>query len=269
MSRRALVTGGASGLGLALTELLVARGDTVLVVDLAEERPESVPEGAAYRRLDVRSQHDWDAALAWVRETWGGLDLLVNNAGIATGGRIDVEAISDWERVVDVNLLGVARGCHTFVPLLKEQRSGHIVNVASLAGLVHGPGMASYNATKAGVVAISETLSFELGPWGIDVSVVCPAFFRTNLHRSFAGKDAAMQEAGMRLITQAKVDAKHIAAIVLKGVDARRRIILTERLGYQAYLSKRLARPLYDRMLTAQAKRLARRAGADPEGFVP
>ena len=269
MSRRVLVTGGASGLGLALTELMVARGDTVLVVDLAEERPDSVPEGAAYRRLDVRSQQDWDAALAWVRETWGGLDLLVNNAGIATGGRIDVEAIPDWERVVDINLLGVARGCHTFTPLLKEQRRGHIVNVASLAGLVHGPGMASYNATKAGVVAISETLSFELGPWGIDVSVICPAFFRTNLHRSFAGKDAAMQEAGMRLITQAKVDAKHIAAIALKGIDKRKKIILTYRLGHRAYLSKRFARPLYDRMLTAQAARLARRAGADPEDFVP
>ena len=268
-NRRVVVTGGASGLGLALTELMLARGDTVLVVDLAEDRPDAVPEGAAYRRLDVRSQQDWDATLAWVRETWGGLDILVNNAGIATGGRIDIEAIADWERVVDINLLGVARGCHTFTPLFKEQRSGHIVNVASLAGLVHGPGMASYNATKAGVVALSETLYFELGPWDIDVSVICPAFFRTNLHRSFAGKDAAMQEAGMRLITQAKVDARHIAAIALKGVDARKRVILTDRLGHQAYLSKRFARPLYDRMLTAQAKRLARRAGADPQDFVP
>ena len=269
MSRRVLVTGGASGLGLALTQLFVARGDSVLVVDLADERPSTVPDGAAYRRLDVRSQQDWDAARAWVNEEWGGLDLLVNNAGVATGGRIDIESMSDWERVVDINLLGVARGCHAFTPVFKGQRSGHIVNVASLAGLVHGPGMASYNATKAGVVALSETLWFELAPWGIDVSVVCPAFFRTNLHESFSGKDVAMQEAGMRLITQAKVDAAHIAAIVVKGIEARRHIILTERLGYQAYLSKRLARPLYNRMLGAQAKRLARRAGADPEEFLP
>ena len=267
MSRRVLVTGGASGLGLALARLMLDRGDTVLVVDLADHRPDAVPGGAAYRRLDVRSQQDWDAAMTWVRDTWGGLDLLVNNAGVATGGRIDVESMSDWERVVDINLLGVARGCHTVTPMLKAQRSGHIVNVASLAGLVHGPGMSSYNATKAGVVALSETLSFELAPWSIDVSVVCPAFFRTNLHESFSGKDAAMQEAGVRLITQASVDAAHIAAIVLKGVDARKRVILTDRLGRQAYYSKRFARPLYDRMLTAQAARLARRAGADPETF--
>ena len=269
MTRRVLVTGGASGLGLALTRLMVERGERVLVGDLADERPATVPDGADYRRLDVRSQQDWDAALAWVREEWGGLDVLVNNAGVATGGRIDVEAMADWERVVDINLLGVARGCHTFTPLLKEQRGGHIVNVASLAGLVHGPGMSSYNATKAGVVALSETLSFELAPWGIDVSVVCPAFFRTNLHESFSGKDTAMQEAGMRLITQASVDAAHIAAIVLKGVDGRKRIILTDGLGRRAWLSKRYARPLYDRMLTAQAARLARKAGVDPADLAP
>ena len=268
-SRRALVTGGASGLGRALVALLVARGDRVLAVDLAEERPPSVPEGAEYRRLDVRSQQDWDAALAWVRDEWGGLDLLVNNAGIATGGRIEIESMAEWERVVEINLLGVARGCHTVTPFLKEQRSGHIVNVASLAGLVHGPGMASYNATKAGVVALSETLRFELGPWGIDVTVVCPAFFRTNLHESFGGKDVAMQETGIRLITQAKADADEIAAVVLEGIDKRRPIVLTERLGKQAYYGKRFARPLYDRMMTAQAKRLARKAGQDPQEFLP
>ncbi len=269
MTRRVLVTGGASGLGRALVALLVERGDHVLAVDLAEERPDSVPSGAEYLPLDVRSQQDWDAALAWVREAWGGLDLLVNNAGIATGGRIEVEAMADWERVISINLLGVARGCHTLTPLFKEQRAGHIVNVASLAGLVHGPGMASYNATKAGVVALSETLGFELQPWGIDVSVVCPAFFRTNLHESFAGKDAAMQEAGVRLITQARSDATDIARIVLDGIDQRKPIILTDRLGRRAYFSKRFARPLYDRMMLGQAKRLARKAGADPGEYVP
>jgi NAD(P)-dependent dehydrogenase (short-subunit alcohol dehydrogenase family) len=268
-SRRVLVTGGASGLGLALVALLAERGDRVVAGDLHDERPAALPADVGYLRLDVRSQQDWDAALAWVREQWGGLDLLVNNAGIATGGRIDVEAMADWERVVDVNLLGVARGCHTVTPLLKEQRSGHIVNVASLAGLVHGPGMASYNATKAGVVALSETLLFELEPWGIDVSVVCPAFFRTNLHESFAGKDTAMQDAGIRLITQAATDAQHVAAVVLEGIDKRRPLILTERFGRQAYYGKRFARPLYDRMLGAQARRLARKSGLDPEDVAP
>jgi NAD(P)-dependent dehydrogenase (short-subunit alcohol dehydrogenase family) len=269
MSRRALVTGGASGLGRALVALLVARGDRVLVADLAAERPDSLPAGADYLPLDVRSQQDWDAALAWVREEWGGLDLLVNNAGVATAGRIDVEAMSDWERVVEINLLGVARGCHTMTPLLKEQRSGHIVNTASIAGLVHPPGTSSYSATKAGVVALSEALGFELAPWGIAVTVVCPFFFRTNLHESFAGKDTVMEESGARLVTGASADADDIARIVLDGIDKRKAMVLTDRTGRWSYYAKRFARPLHDRMMSRQAARLARRSGLAPEDLLP
>lgn len=267
-TRRALVTGGASGLGRALTTLLLERGDRVLVGDLHDERPDSVPSGAEYVRLDVRSDRDWDAALAWVRQEWGGLDLLVNNAGVATGGRIDVEAIADWERVLDINLLGVVRGCHTFTPLLKEQRSGHIVNVASLAGLIHAPAMASYNVAKAGVVALSETLGFELGPWGIDVSVVCPAFFRTNLHESFSGKDTVLHESGRRLVERATTSAEQMAAVVLEGIDRRRAVIVTDRRSRRWVLTKRLARPLYDRSMNAQAARMARKADVDPDEFL-
>jgi NAD(P)-dependent dehydrogenase (short-subunit alcohol dehydrogenase family) len=256
-----LVTGAASGLGAALTRAWRLRGDDVLTTDLAGHDVDL--------ELDITSDDDWATAFEEVQTRWGGLDILVNNAGVAGGGRLDVATLDEWRWITEINLFGAVRGTRTFVPLFKRQRSGHIVNVASLAGLVHGPGMASYNATKAGVVAISETLSFELGPWGIDVSVVCPAFFRTNLHRSFAGKDAAMQEAGVRLITEAKVDAGHIAAIVLEGIDARKKVILTERLGRQAYFLKRFARPIYDRMLTGQAARLARRGGVEPDDFVP
>lgn len=260
-ARRVLVTGGASGLGLALTRRFLAAGDRVVVGDLAPDRPDAVPGDAAYVRLDVRSQQDWDAAMAWVKEHWGGLDILVNNAGVATGGRIDVEALADWERVLDINLLGVVRGCQSATPIFKAQRGGHLVNVASLAGLVHGPGMASYNATKAGVVALSETLAAELAPWDIAVSVVCPAFFRTNLAASFQGKDAAMEASGASLISEAKHSADDIAAVVVKGIDARRYLILTDGLGRQLYWTKRLARPLYDRGLRQLGARLARRTG--------
>ncbi len=264
-TRRALVTGGASGLGRALTTLLLDRGDRVVVGDRHDERPDTVPDGAEYLRLDVRSQQDWDAALAWVREEWGGLDLLVNNAGVATGGRIDVESMADWERVVDINLLGVVRGCHTVSSLLKEQRSGHIVNVASMAGLVHPPAMASYNVTKAGVVALSETLAFELGPWGVHVSVVCPAFFRTNLHESFEGKDTVLHESGRRLVAEATTSAEEIAEVVLEGIDARKRLIITDRRSRRVYRAKRFVRPMYDRTMNSQARRMARKAGLDPE----
>ena len=165
---RVLVTGGASGLGAALVARYAARGDQVLSADLETQQVVETPrvvetqrvvEPVETRRLDVRSEDDWEAARAWVEAEWGGLDLLVNNAGVAGGGRIDRCSIEDWQWILDVNLLGVVRGTRAFVPMMKAQGSGRIVNTASLAGLVHPPGMGSYNAVKAAVVAFSETAS--------------------------------------------------------------------------------------------------------------
>ncbi|HET8988607.1 MAG TPA: SDR family NAD(P)-dependent oxidoreductase [Humibacillus sp.] len=255
--RRVLVTGAASGLGLALVRALVARGDQVLATDLQAERPDVLPSAAAYLPLDVRSDEAWAAALAHVRDTWGGLDLLVNNAGVAAGGRIDVATMEEWGWIVDINLLGVVRGCRTFTPLFKEQRSGHIVNTASLAGLVHAPGMSAYNAVKAGVVALSETLSHELSPHGIEVSVVCPSFFRTNLGASFQGADTEMEEAGKRMVSGSRRSADEVAQVVIRGIDARRDVILTDREGHVAWRAKRFVRPAYTAVMKrAAAKRL-------------
>jgi len=245
VSRRVLVTGGASGLGAALVAEFLRRGDRVLVTDLADDH--RAPGTGAYLRLDVTSDADWADAREWVSSRWGGLDVLVNNAGIATGGRIDVVSLAEWQGVIDINLLGVVRGCRSFVPMMKAQESGHIVNTASLAGLVHPPAMASYTAVKAGVVAISETLSYELAPWNIDVSAICPGFFRTNLASSLAGSDTAVDKVAARLIEKSPLTAAQIAAEVMKGIDARRMVIQPDAPGRRAVWTKKFARPLYDR----------------------
>jgi NAD(P)-dependent dehydrogenase (short-subunit alcohol dehydrogenase family) len=126
-----LVTGGASGLGLALVERLAARGDRVLSGDVAHaDAGEGAGDTVTRRRLDVTSEDDWDAARAWVEAEWGGLDLLVNNAGVAGGGRVDRTSIEDWQWIIDVNLLGVVRGTRAFTPLLKAQGNGWILNTA-------------------------------------------------------------------------------------------------------------------------------------------
>ncbi|HRW17974.1 MAG TPA: SDR family NAD(P)-dependent oxidoreductase [Dermatophilaceae bacterium] len=254
-----LVTGAASGLGLALVRQLVEAGDTVLATDRASERPAVLPGRAAYRRLDVTSEADWADAIDWVRAEWGGLDLLVNNAGVAAAGRFDRLGEEDWSWIVEVNLLGVVRGARAVMPLLKEQRSGHLVNVASAAGLVHGPGMSSYNVTKAGVVALSETLVGELAPWGIDVSVVCPAFFRTGLAASFPGTDPELERQGTRMLDSARRSADLVAARVLRGIDARREVILVDLEGRLAWYAKRWARPLYLAELRRQGRGMAAR----------
>ncbi|MGC4936880.1 SDR family NAD(P)-dependent oxidoreductase [Kribbella sp. DT2] len=264
---RVLVTGGASGLGLALVERFVAEGHQVLSTDVADGL--TPPAGASYRQLDVRSAEDWDAAAEWVEQTWGGLDILVNNAGIATGGRIDVETLAEWDRVVDINLMGVVRGCRAFTPVFKRQRSGHIVNTASAAGLVHPPMMSSYNTVKAAVVALSETLSHELHPYDVSVSVVCPSFFKTNLADSLQGADTAMSDSARRLIERSPRTADDIAAVVIAGVKKKQFLIIPDRPALLAWRTKRFARPLYDRQMRKIAARARQRAEAKTGDQVP
>jgi NAD(P)-dependent dehydrogenase (short-subunit alcohol dehydrogenase family) len=257
-SSRVLVTGAASGLGLALVRQLAARGCRVLATDVHPDVPETL-EGlprVSYLTLDVAKDVDWARAHDWVVETWDGLDLLFNNAGVAAGGRIELSEMDQWQWIVDINLLGVVRGCRTFTPMLKAQGAGHIVNTASAAGLVHPPRMSEYNAVKAGVVALSETLFHELGPAGVKVSVVCPTFFRTNLTASLRGKDEQAQRSAARLIDRSKVTADDIASAVLRGVEKDTHIILTDRNGRVAYAAKRFARPLYYRMMARAAAQM-------------
>jgi short-subunit dehydrogenase len=121
-----------------------------------------------------------------VRE-WGGVDVLVNNAGIATGGAMVDTTMTEWRNVLEINLLGVVRGCRLFLPGMIAAGSGHVINTASFAGLASAPSIMSYGVSKAAVVALSEQLRAELHYSNIKVSVLCPAFFRTNLLESWQG----------------------------------------------------------------------------------
>jgi NAD(P)-dependent dehydrogenase (short-subunit alcohol dehydrogenase family) len=242
-----LVTGAASGLGEALAKAFRGRGDRVLATDLVE---------GADLRLDITSDDDWAHAVSWVEEQWGGLDVLVNNAGIAGGGRIDVAGMDEWQSIVDVNLLGVVRGCRAFTPLLKRQGSGRLVNVASLAGLVHPAGMASYNAVKAAVVALTETLGHELTAYGVTAHVVCPSYFRTNLLTSLQGADQALGAVVRQLVETSPFTADDIATAVLAGLDAGDELILPDPMARAAYQQRLTDRPAYDAQLRRQAARL-------------
>jgi NAD(P)-dependent dehydrogenase (short-subunit alcohol dehydrogenase family) len=262
---RVLVTGGASGLGLALVRHCRARGDRVLSCDLAhdgpapEDRPapgRSGDDGSlTRRRLDVRSEEDWASARAWVEREWGGLDLLVNNAGVAGGGRIDLCPLEDWQWILVVNLLGVVRGTRAFTPMLTAQGSGRVVNIASLAGLVHPPGMGSYNAVKAAVVAFSETVAHELAPYGVGCSVVCPSYFRSRLMDSMRGQDPDLSTHLSRLVDASQVSADDVAVAVLEGLDRGDEVIIPDQPARTAYTLKLTDRPAYD----AQMRRIAAR----------
>jgi NAD(P)-dependent dehydrogenase (short-subunit alcohol dehydrogenase family) len=250
-----LITGASSRLGAALAARYAARGDQVLLTDL--NPPPHQPPNSLFQRLNITSPDDWRGAVAWIREEVGHLDMLINNAGVASAGRIDAAGATQFRRVLDINVLGAVNGCQAVTPLMKARRRGHIVNVASLAGLVHPPAMGAYNASKAAVVALSETLRHELRPWGIDVSVVCPSFFRSALAASLSGEDPLTDAMATKLIAGAVNNADQIAARAITGIDRHQFLILPDRRAIVASWTKRLARPLYDRQMFTVAARLA------------
>jgi NAD(P)-dependent dehydrogenase (short-subunit alcohol dehydrogenase family) len=271
--RRVLITGAASGLGAALASAFEARGDQVLRTDLkggcetGAGAPSSTTEMSVVEEvaqqpprnhltLDITSDDDWAAAVAHVEGAWGGLDLLVNNAGVAGGGRLDVATLDEWQWITEVNLFGLVRGIRAFVPMFKRQRSGHIVNVASLAGLVHPAGMGSYNAVKAAVVALTETAGHELASYGVRASVVCPSYFRTNLMASMRGSDEAVGAVVTKLVESSPLTADDIAAEVLAGLDRGDEVIVPDQPARDAWALKQSDRPAYDAVMRAQAAKL-------------
>ena len=153
----------------------------------------------------------------------------------------------------------VVRGARTFAPLLKRQGSGRIVNVASLAGLVHPPGMGSYNAVKAAVVAFSETMSHELAPYGVGCTAVCPSYFRTNLMSSLRGGDADLAAQVTRLVEKSPITADEIAVAVLDGIDRGFDLVVPDEPARAAYALKLADRPAYDAQMRATAARAKER----------
>lgn len=256
---RILITGGASGLGRALAERYLRDGWSVLIGDVNAERgQETVAElgelgRIVFRELDVRDPASFERVRAWLDEHWGGLDVLVNNAGVAAAGRIDQLSDEDWRWILDINLLGVVNGCRAFTPVFKRQGRGHVVNIASMAGLLNPPVMGSYNVTKAGVVALSETLRYELAPWGIHITVVCPGFFQTNLTESLRSPEPGMVETVGKLLATSELSADDIATLTRDAVARKRFILLPHKAGRRARLIQRLVPPLFRRQMLKMA----------------
>ncbi len=263
-----LITGGASGLGRAIAERYARAGYDICIADMNESRGletasflKNLNVDAFYHRTDVRQDADMEALRELIEQRWGGLDILVNNAGVGCAGRIENTPMEDWQWVIDINLLGVVRGCKTFTPLMLKQGSGHIVNVASMAGLIAPPKMASYNAAKAAVVSLSETLHIELEPDGIYTTLVCPSFFQTNLLESSRNADPDSGSEGMeKLLASSPISAEDIAEEVFNAVLAKEFWVLPHESARNAWEFKRLnPDQFFQGFKIESAKRLVRK----------
>jgi NAD(P)-dependent dehydrogenase (short-subunit alcohol dehydrogenase family) len=264
---RAVITGAGSGLGRVLSVKLAARGGRILICDIHLERAVETAKlvsdaggTAEVLGCDVTRVSDLERAAARSEQLWGGTDLLVNNAGVAAGGSVGDIPLVDWEWIVRVNLWGVIHGCHVFVPRMKARRTGWVLNVASSAGVACLPEMASYNVTKAGVIALSETLHAELAPHGVAVAVLCPTFFQTNILESMRCATSRQRTLAEAMFRDAKSTADDVADAAIRGMERGRVLILPQADGRWLWRAKRLLPSLYYRLVAQYAAAYAERA---------
>lgn len=232
-SKRVLITGAGSGLGRALAFRYAEAGWHVACADIHIERASETVAlitgfgiGAMAMQVDVGDDASFECLRDEILAAWDGVDLVINNAGVSGGGSLLTTPLADWHWMLNINLLGVVRGCRLFGPVLTEQAAGHIVNISSFAALAGAPNMAAYATAKAGVVALSEGLRADLEGSGVKVSVACPSFFQTNLLEGFRSPDPSSLKMASKLMRSATESAADIADAIYRSVERGEFLIL-------------------------------------------
>jgi len=254
--RSIAITGAGSGFGAALAHHYASEGWKVAVTDIDEDRAlktlsdlEQYGGGHFSMLLDITRADHWQQLENAVTRQWGGLEVLVNNAGVAASGNVEDTSMEDWEWILDIDLMGVVRGCHQFSGMMKRQQSGHIVNISSFAGLAGLPFISAYGVAKAGVVALSEALRAEMHPHGVGVTVACPAFVKTGLLETFRSTKPGTREKVTRWMETSGVSAEQVAREIARAVDRNRFLLLTHPQTRTAWRMKRWLPERYFKMI--------------------
>lgn len=262
----AIVTGAASGIGYEIARQLTAAGARVLATDLPGNALDEAAAGLGCptMALDVTDREQIQTAVDRVVAEHGRLDLMFNNAGVAIFGEVEIVTLDEWDRIIAVNLSGVAYGTTIAYRQMVAQGGGRIVNTASVAGLVPVPLQAHYCATKHAVVGLCRTLAVESRQHGVGVTLFCPAFVQSGMFVNNTIKGSLAGVDPRRLVPVKPLDTEVAVSRLLRGVAEGREIVITPfygRLGWWLErLSPRLANRLH-RLTLGQLRHRARAAG--------
>ncbi len=253
----AVVTGAGSGIGRSFAYELAKRGGAVICVDLnlaaAQDTVDQIKATGAKAfalQCDVGNAEQVNSVAEQAEQLLGHpVTLLINNAGVGLGGKFDEVSLDDWKWCMQVNLWGVIHGCHTFVPKFKKLGYGAIINVASAASYTAAPEMSVYNVSKAGVLALSETLSSELKKFKIQVNVVCPTLVPTNIIKNGRIPGQYSKLADHALMNYAFTTSDKVARLSLDRLD-KEQLYTTPQLDAKLFwLMKRTSPSLYAKFL--------------------
>lgn len=261
----AIVTGAGSGIGRSFAYELARRGGTVICADINEERAEQVAASlqalgskATARHCDVGDAKQMEALSDEAEKLLGRpVTLVINNAGVGLGGPIGEVPLDDWHWCMNVNLWGVIHGCHYFAPKLRDLGYGGIINVASAAAFGAAPEMSTYNVTKAGVLALSETLAAELAGTGVKVTALCPTVVPTNIVNDGKLPERRREFARSAMTRFALTTADKVARQTLDALDRGELYVLPQIDGRLAWRFKRLMPRLYARTVGETYRLLA------------
>ncbi|HQR78846.1 MAG TPA: SDR family NAD(P)-dependent oxidoreductase [Actinomycetota bacterium] len=260
-----LITGGGSGIGAEAGVQFADRGDTVILADIDSDAADSIAAQivasggkAESATLDVRDGKAFSALVSRIVADHGRIDLIMNNAGIGVGGPIEDLTAEHWQRIVDVNIIGVVNGVRAVYPHMIAQGDGHIVNTASLAGLVPSPMLAAYSMTKHAVVGLSLSLRPEAERYGIRVTALCPGPTETPILDSRGPSDLPAHDgvSARDLLTKAAgsiYPVEDLVADLLAGIAANKACIVAPQRARLAWWLHRLLPSL----LENNARRLA------------
>ncbi|HMK63388.1 MAG TPA: SDR family oxidoreductase [Acidimicrobiales bacterium] len=269
----AIVTGGGTGIGEALCNELARQGAHVVVADIdaasAQEVATSIARAglnADARQVDVTRESEVRSLVEDTVSTHGRLDYLFNNAGIAIGGDVRDLTVEQWRRVLDVDLYGVLYGTLVAYPIMARQGFGHIVNVASVTGLVPQPINAPYATAKHAVVGLSLSLRLEGVDLGVNVSVVCPGYVKTSIYENVVLVNVDRAQVSRTPIKA--IEAREAARSILSGVCRNQAIIIFPAAIRWAWRVYRLVPSLADRLMLPRVRQL-RRSGGRSQNFPP